>query len=75
MKLQQDIENNQEAIPADTIVLAGAMSKLAAIRATVLSEIKTKVLTQEQLSAWKDFQQKGQTRLQNWINKLNQPET
>jgi periplasmic protein CpxP/Spy len=75
MKLQKDIaDNNQSAIPADTSALATAQSQLATIRASELSQIKS-VLTQEQLATWNDFQQKRQTRMQNWINKLNQTES
>jgi periplasmic protein CpxP/Spy len=73
LKLQQDITaNNQSAIAGDTTTLAGAESQLATIRATELSQIKG-VLNQDQLTTLNDFQQKRQTRIQDRINKLNQP--
>jgi protein CpxP len=75
MKLHQDIaSNNQAAIAADTTALAGAESQLATVRATQLSQIKG-LLTQDQLTTWNDFVQKRQSRMQDRINKLNQPES
>lgn len=75
MKLHQDIaSNNQAAIAADTTVLAGAESQLATVRATQLSQIKG-LLTQDQLTTWNAFVQKRQSRMQDRINKLNQPES
>jgi Spy/CpxP family protein refolding chaperone len=73
MKLQQDITaNNKALIPGDTTALAGAESQLATMRAEELSQIKG-LLTQDQLTTLNDFQQKRQTRMQDRINKLNQP--
>jgi len=75
MKLHQDIaSNSQGAIADDTTALASAESQLATLRAAQLSQIKN-VLTQEQLTTWNDFQQKRQSRMQDRINKLNQPES
>ena len=75
MKLHQDIaSNNQAGIAADTTALAGAESQLATVRATQLSQIKG-LLTQDQLTTWNDFVQKRQSRIQDRINKLNQPES
>jgi Spy/CpxP family protein refolding chaperone len=75
MKLREDIASNkQAAIAADTTALAGAESQLATLRATQVSQIKA-LLTQDQLTTWNDFQQKRQSRMQDRINKLNQPES
>jgi len=75
LKLQQDIaSNNQAAIGADTTALAGAEAQLATVRAAQLSQIKG-LLTQDQLTTWNDFQQKRQSRIQDRINKLNQPQS
>ncbi|MBV8418117.1 MAG: Spy/CpxP family protein refolding chaperone [Verrucomicrobia bacterium] len=76
MKLHQDIANNQgaQAITEDTTALAGAEYQLASVRANQLSQIKG-LLTQDQLTTWNDFVQKRQSRMQDRINKLNQPES
>lgn len=76
LKLQQDIDANsdQGVIAADTTALATAESQLATARATMLSRVKA-ILTQDQLTTWTDFQKKRQERMQNWIEKLNQPTT
>jgi hypothetical protein len=42
------------------------------MRATQLSKVKT-LLTQDQLTTLNEWQQKRQTRMQDRINKLNQP--
>ena len=76
MKLQQDISENkpQPAITDDSTSLANAIAQLATIRATELSQIKAAhILNQDQLTTLNDFQQKRQTRMQDRINKLNQP--
>jgi Spy/CpxP family protein refolding chaperone len=73
-KLEQDIDaNNQADIRADTSALAAAESTLVTLRATELGRIKA-VLTQDQRTSWNDFRQKRQSRMQDQINKLNQPE-
>ena len=73
LKLQQDIsENNQSAITTDSASLANATAQLATIRATELSQVKA-ILSQDQLTTLNDFRQKRQTRMQDRINKLNQP--
>ena len=76
LKLQQDIDANsdQGIIAADTSALATAETQFATARATMLSRVKT-ILTQDQLTTWSDFQKKRQARMQNWIEKLNQPTT
>jgi Spy/CpxP family protein refolding chaperone len=76
IKLQQDIDANSEKglIAADAAALATAESQFAAVRATELSQIKA-ILTDEQQTTWSDFQKKRQARMQNWIDKLNQPTT
>ena len=73
LKLQQDVsQNNQSAITTDSASLANAIAQLATIRANELSQVKA-VLNQDQLTTLNDFQQKRQTRMQDRINKLNQP--
>jgi protein CpxP len=73
MKLQQDITaNNQAAISTDASALAAAQSQIAAMRATQLSKVKA-ILSQDQLTTLNEWQQKRQTRMQDRINKLNQP--
>jgi hypothetical protein len=73
LKLQQDISgNNQSTITADSTSLANAIAQLATIRANELNQVKA-VLNQDQLTTFNDFQQKRQTRMQDRINKLNQP--
>jgi Spy/CpxP family protein refolding chaperone len=76
LKLQQDIDANsdKEIIAADASALATAESQFATVRATMLSQVKS-ILTQDQLTTWSDFQKKRQARMQNWIEKLNQPTT
>jgi protein CpxP len=76
LKLQQDIDANSEGgtIASDASALATAESQFAALRASEQSKIK-QVLNQDQLTTWSDFQKKRQARMQNWIDKLNQPTT
>jgi Spy/CpxP family protein refolding chaperone len=76
LKLQQDIDANSDKgiIAADASALATAESQFATVRATMLSQVKS-ILTQDQLTTWSDFQKKRQARMQNWIEKLNQPTT
>ena len=74
LKLQQDISGNQSAITTDSASLTNAIAQLANIRATELSQIKAAhILNQDQLTTLNDLQQKRQTRMQDRINKLNQP--
>jgi Spy/CpxP family protein refolding chaperone len=73
LKLQQDVsQNNQSAITTDSASLANAIAQLATIRANELSQVKA-VLNQDQLTTLNDLQQKRQTRMQDRVNKLNQP--
>ena len=73
LKLQQDVsQNNQSTITTDSASLASATAQLAKIRANQLSQVKA-VLNQDQLTTLNDLQQKRQTRMQDRINKLNQP--
>ena len=74
LKLQQDISGNQSAITTDSASLANAIAQLATIRANEISQIKAAhILNQDQLTTLNDLQQKRQTRMQDRINKLNQP--
>ena len=73
LKLQQDVsQNNQSAITTDSASLANAIAQLATVRANELSQVKA-ILNQDQLTTLNDLQQKRQTRMQDRINKLNQP--
>ena len=73
LKLQQDVsQNNQSTITTDSASLANAIAQLATIRANELSQVKA-VLNQDQLTTLNDLQQKRQARMQDRINKLNQP--
>ena len=73
LKLQQDISgNNQSAITTDSASLANAVAQLATIRANEIGQVKA-ILNQDQLTTLNDLQQKRQTRMQDRINKLNQP--
>ena len=73
LKLRQDIsENNQSAITTDSASLANAIAQLATIRANEISQVKA-ILNQDQLTTLNDLQQKRQTRMQDRINRLNQP--
>ena len=74
MQLNKDIADNNQAIPADTTALATAEAKIATLRSTVFSQIKG-VLNQDQLTTLNDFKQKREARIQDRINKLNQPES
>ena len=75
LKLHQDIDaNNEQALAADASALATAVSQLATARATELSQIKG-VLTESQKATWQEFHQKREARMQDLINKLNQPTT
>jgi Spy/CpxP family protein refolding chaperone len=76
LKLQQDIDANSDRgiIAGDATALATAESQFAALRAMELTKIK-QVLNQDQQTTWSDFQKKRQARMQNWIDKLNQPTT
>jgi len=73
LKLHQDIDaNNEQALAADASALATAVSQFATARATELSQIKG-ILTEDQKATWQDFRQKREARMQDLINKLNQP--
>ena len=76
LKLQQDIDANsdRETIASDASALATAESQFAALRAMEQTKIK-QVLNQDQQTTWSDFRKKRQERMQNWIDKLNQPTT
>jgi periplasmic protein CpxP/Spy len=75
MQLHKDIaDNNQGAIPGDTTALATAEAKIATLRGTTFNQIKT-VLSPDQLTTLNDFKQKQEARIQERINKLNQPES
>ena len=76
LKLQQDIDANSDRgiLASDASALATAESQFAALRAMELTKIK-QVLNQDQQTTWSDFQKKRQARMQNWIDKLNQPTT
>lgn len=75
MQLNKDIAgNNQAAIPGDTAALATAEAKIATLRSTTFNQIKT-VLNPDQLTTLNDFKQKREARIQDRINKLNQPES
>jgi periplasmic protein CpxP/Spy len=76
LKLRQDIDANsdQGTVAADASALATAVSQFTTVRATELSQIKA-ILTQDQQTTLSDFQKKREARMQNWIDKLNQPTT
>jgi Spy/CpxP family protein refolding chaperone len=73
MQLMQDIDSaNQGAIAADTTALANAQVQFWTLRATQWNQIKG-VLTPDQQNTLSNFKQKMQTRTQDMINKLSQP--
>jgi protein CpxP len=79
LQLHQDINQDsgpatQTKIASDASALATAEAQFATVRATEVSQIK-RVLTQDQQTILADLQQKRQTRMQNWIDKLSQPST
>ena len=74
LQLMQDIDSgNQGAIGTDTTALANAQATLWGLRATQWNLIKTTVLNSDQVNKLNDFKQKMQTRTQDMINKLSQP--
>src|ERR1700692_2300320 len=64
LKLRQDIDANsdQVSIAADATALATAVSQVATVRATELTQIKA-VLTQDQQTTLSDFQKKREARM------------
>jgi Spy/CpxP family protein refolding chaperone len=72
LKLQQDIDaNDPTAITADAAPLGQAAAQLAKVHAAEFNFLRG-ILNAEQKSTWQDLQQKRQTRMQDWLSKLNQ---
>ncbi len=75
LKLQQDINaNDQAAITTDAATLGQASAQLAKVRAAEVSYLAG-ILNPDQTATLQNLQQKRQARMQDWINKLNQPST
>jgi len=74
MKVQDDINATQAATSDDAATLGTAEVQLAVMRAQQRNEIKA-ILSGDQLQTWNEFQAKRNTRIQNRINKLTQPES
>ena len=74
MKVQDDINATQAATSDDAAALGSAEVQLAVMRAQQRNEIKA-ILSGDQLQTWNEFQAKRNTRIQNRINKLTQPES
>ena len=74
MKVQDDINATQAATSDDAAALGTAEVQLAVMRAQQRNEIKA-ILSGDQLQTWNEFQAKRNTRIQNRINKLTQPES
>ncbi len=75
LKLQQDINaNDQTAITTDATTLGQAAAQLAKARAAEFSYLAG-ILNPDQTATLQSLQQKRQARMQDWINKLNQPGT
>jgi Spy/CpxP family protein refolding chaperone len=71
-KVQDDINATQAASSDDTAALGAAEAQLAIVRAQQQNEIKA-ILSGDQVQTWNEFQAKRDIRIQNRINKLNQP--
>jgi Spy/CpxP family protein refolding chaperone len=74
MKVQEDIDAAQSVTSDDTAALGAAEVQLAVARAQQRNEIKA-ILSGDQLQTWNEVQAKRQTRIQNRIDKLTQPES
>jgi Spy/CpxP family protein refolding chaperone len=74
VKVQEDINAAQSASSDDTAALGAAEVQLAMVRAQQRNEIKA-ILSGDQLQTWNEWQAKRQTRIQDRINKLTQPES
>jgi len=71
MQLMQDIDSGNST-DADTTALATAQVHLWTLRAAQWNQIKA-VLTPDQQNTLSNFKQKMETRTQNMIDKLSQP--
>jgi periplasmic protein CpxP/Spy len=73
-KVQDDINATQAATSDDAAALGAAEAQLTVVRTQQQNEIKA-ILSGDQLQTWNEFQAKRDTRIQNRINKLTQPES
>ena len=73
-KVQDDINATQAATSEDSAALGAAEAQLAVLRTQQQNEIKA-ILSADQMQTWNEFQAKRDTRIQNRINKLTQPES
>jgi Spy/CpxP family protein refolding chaperone len=73
-KVQDDINATQAATSDDSAALGAAEAQLAVLRTQQQNEIKA-ILSADQVQTWNEFQTKRDTRIQNRINKLTQPES
>ena len=73
-KVQDDINATQATNNDDSAALGAAEGQLAVLRTQQQNEIKA-ILSADQVQTWNEFQAKRDTRIQNRINKLTQPES
>ena len=73
-KVQDDINATQATTSDDSAALGTAEAQLAVLRTQQQNEIKA-ILSADQVQTWNEFQAKRDTRIQNRINKLTQPES
>ena len=74
MKVRDEINATQAATSDDAAALGAAEAQLAVVRMQQQNEIKA-ILSGDQLKTWNEFQAKRDSRIQDRINKLTQPES